>query len=1045
MRSALLRSSLVLLVVSVLQCGSQAGTAEFGDPDSLDVLQELHSDSQEDGVGPDFIQDLTEQEVKVTCEVGKPCDDLNPCTKDDFCKGGLCSGTKYSCEDEYECTRDACLGDGTCQNVLRPGYCLIDEACYEEGDANPELPCVECVTAASTSEWTADNTNTCEDGDPCTGPDMCLGGMCTGKPKVCPDDSNPCTKPVCISGTCTVEPTAGACVDEDPCTVDEECQEGACVPGSTLNCDDSNPCTDDLCVDGLGCRNLPNMAACDDGNPCTLNDTCGSSKCIPGKTLQVCDDLNPCTDDSCHPTLGCVAFPNNAPCDDGDPCLEGDFCVAGACQPGFTQITCVDGEGCTDDFCEPFVGCIFPANSLSCDDGNPCTLNDFCQQKLCVGGPGSLECDDDNECTKDYCLDGTGCVNEPIAAGICNDDNVCTEFDQCVAGSCEGLKVQCNDGNACTADACDPLAGCYSNVLNTPECRPNIVITWPPRGVTLNQDVVVVVTGTVSSAAAPITGFTINDGQVNVNPDGSFAFPMTAVQAMNLIRAQATDMLGGVGNAVQSFYYSPLFYPIDVANPQQSMVKDGLMIFLGPDVWDDNDTSDVDDIATILTLYLEKMDLNSMITNPVTTTSFLQCTYKINVSNITFGTPSIDLKPVSGGLSLGIVLPNFKANVVLDASGFLCPGASGTTGASSVSVASTVLVSVSSAGEVNVTLQSLTVSLNGFYLTLSGVTGTLLNWLIGLFSDSIADQLETALRDQLSAMIPGLLADVLQSLALNQSFDVPPFIGEGDPVTLQILTGLSSATFDVGGAELGLKATVVTPKTIAHTPHGSIGRANCLAGTPELYKMPRAGQLEIALHDDVLNQIPFGLYWGGLLNLDLGPETLGDLSTYGVTDLLVHLDALLPPVLTSCNPEGELRIQIGDMQVDATMNLFGCPITLTAFLSIELQADIVVVDGAAGKELSIAIGDLRVFEIQIVSLTGALVGAEEILINLIKDNLVGALVDGLGGGALGSFPIPAIDLSSIDPTLPAGSVIELALTQVMRLFGYTTLSGNVKE
>jgi hypothetical protein len=38
---------------------------------------------------------------------------------------------------------------------------------------------------------------------------------------------------------------------------------------------------------------------------------------------------------------------------------------------------------------------------------------------------------------------------------------VCNGAETCQAGSCTaGTPLNCNDGNACTTDSCDPLAGC---------------------------------------------------------------------------------------------------------------------------------------------------------------------------------------------------------------------------------------------------------------------------------------------------------------------------------------------------------------------------------------------------------------------------------------------------------------------------------------------------------------------------------------------------------------------------------------------------------
>ena len=43
----------------------------------------------------------------------------------------------------------------------------------------------------------------------------------------------------------------------------------------------------------------------------------------------------------------------------------------------------------------------------------------------------------------------------------CDDGDACTVEDQCSAGVCQGVPVDCDDGNEGTDDGCDPLNGCY--------------------------------------------------------------------------------------------------------------------------------------------------------------------------------------------------------------------------------------------------------------------------------------------------------------------------------------------------------------------------------------------------------------------------------------------------------------------------------------------------------------------------------------------------------------------------------------------------------
>lgn len=74
------------------------------------------------------------------------------------------------------------------------------------------------------------------------------------------------------------------------------------------------------------------------------------------------------------------------------------------------------------------------------------------------------DCDDGNACTIDTCDPVLGCVHTPID---CNDGIFCTE-DSCdpVTGCTHTPNdVACDDGNACTVDYCDPVLGCMHDLI----------------------------------------------------------------------------------------------------------------------------------------------------------------------------------------------------------------------------------------------------------------------------------------------------------------------------------------------------------------------------------------------------------------------------------------------------------------------------------------------------------------------------------------------------------------------------------------------------
>jgi len=110
-------------------------------------------------------------------------------------------------------------------------------------------------------------------------------------------------------------------------------------------------------------------------------------------------------------------------------------------------------------------------NVAACDDGNKCTTGDHCSGGKCVV-EGQLDCHDGNGCTKDWCDMLAGCQYSP-ASLPCDDSNKCTLGDMCKDGACvAGLPMDCDDGNPCTEDACESALGCVSS-FNAADCDDN--------------------------------------------------------------------------------------------------------------------------------------------------------------------------------------------------------------------------------------------------------------------------------------------------------------------------------------------------------------------------------------------------------------------------------------------------------------------------------------------------------------------------------------------------------------------------------------------
>ena len=440
-----------------------------------------------------------------------------------FC-GGTCGGSD-DCPWGFSCTGALNVeGVELMQCVAEAGICPCAAKSVTLGLTTPCAVANEFGTCSGKRVCTEDGLSNCDAPQPevetCDGGDNDCDGE-ADEPVLLDDeyvgvcsDGNACTKDICQGADgCTHEALdEGECVDGDACTVGDHCEAGICV-GSPVACDDDNPCTDDVC-DGLGgCNFTANTADCDDGDPCTVADQCKSNQCVGTPITCDCQNQGDCgaleDGDLCNGTLVCntdslpflcqvdqetvsqcpppegphafclqeVCDPSTggcgiAPahegfaCDDGDACTVGDHCVEGICEPGVAPL-CADNNPCTDDSCDADEGCQFTPNETPCSDADTCTANDACADGVCVGG-APLDCDDGNTCTDDTCDPMKGCVHL-LNQDPCDDGDSCTVDDNCSLGAClPGGPLDCDDDNQCTNDLCTKETGCLNTFMDAP-------------------------------------------------------------------------------------------------------------------------------------------------------------------------------------------------------------------------------------------------------------------------------------------------------------------------------------------------------------------------------------------------------------------------------------------------------------------------------------------------------------------------------------------------------------------------------------------------
>lgn len=459
------------------------------------------ADSDADGIGdaPDTCEGTAGGAAVngqgCSCAQIAPCGDGNACNGAETCTAGVCQpGSAPNCNDGDACTNDSCNPVLGCVNAAITGCstCTLNSQC-NDGSSCTTDSCTNGMCQYSPQP----NGTACGDGNACNGAEVCQSGVCSpGAAPTC-NDNNPCTTDSCnASSGCvyTTKANGASCSDGNACNGAESCQGGACTAGTPLTCNDNNPCTSDSCTGASGCvfSNKATGSSCSDGNQCNGGETCQDGSCRPGTPL-TCNDNNSCTTDTCNAATGCVYSPTegcsgcttSADCNDGNPCTA-DSCTGGTCvnttrADGTTcsdGLYCTVGETCVAGTCggggpncvayetpcknarcdEERRACVTEplANGTACGSADTCTAPSTCQYGSCVESAGS-PCDDGNPCTADACDPAGGCTHAPVTDGTsCADRNFCDGAETCQAGTCvEATAPQCDDGNSCTEDLCD--------------------------------------------------------------------------------------------------------------------------------------------------------------------------------------------------------------------------------------------------------------------------------------------------------------------------------------------------------------------------------------------------------------------------------------------------------------------------------------------------------------------------------------------------------------------------------------------------------------
>ena len=340
------------------------------------------------------------------------------------------------------------------------------------------------------------------------------------------------------------------------------------------------------------------------------------------------------------------------------------------------------------------------------------------------------------------------------------------------------------DGNSCTKDFC--LNGdCVNVPENGSACALELTVTSPLRAESLLGPGDVAVAGKVTSPAGSIASVMVNGVVASVDGNGEFNTLIPASVGVNILHAVATDEFNRVDSVAQSFVYSGAYYapgsPTNVPT-----IDAGSGFWLDNVVFDDNDTSDLDDMTTAAWVMMENFDINAVIPDPLfaegSQPGFGWCTWEVGVSQVAYKVSNLDLIPIQGGMSLQVVFSDFSAYVSAEADNF-CPNAKGYVFADQIVGDATLSVTVNASHQIEVKISTVEVNITGVEVVVEEGVTSLFNWVIDWFEDDLAvlmgDQLEAVITAQVAPLIDGMLSELADYQAV---FPVPSLVPGGAPL-----------------------------------------------------------------------------------------------------------------------------------------------------------------------------------------------------------------------------------------------------------------------
>ena len=601
-------------------------------------------------------------------------------------------------------------------------------------------------------------------------------------------------------------------------------------------------------------------------------------------------------------------------------------------------------------------------------------------------------------------------------------------------------------------------------------------ITNPDRCAIIEEgslhDYIITVEGKVCDSLNYVTGVTINQSDVSLQNEGdyyTFSTELEGKWGMNMIEGLAENDIGGKISLVQSYIRSPEYYPSSYNGGEATYISSAWSGRFGQEIIDDNDRSDMDDIASLITSFINDFNFDENIPEelannisesshdcwwpiPDQTNRSGSCIKKDGIVEV--GDVIINsLLSMPGRIDVDFNISSVKLPLQVDAYQdlFCVPPfetherVSGYIRMGNINVTSSFNVYNSDDG-IEVTMGESNIDLPDpvIYINVSGISWleNAISWTLSKLASVFTSTIEEIINSFLNEDIVEILYYTFDSFGIEQIMMIP------EPINLNLSIGsdLRSLNLSEGYMDIFLEALVspsVYVKDAEQLTYGSI-----IGEKAEVSYANDDVIYGLGVQDEFLNQVFWAVWAGGGFDVADGDiDFIKNLSSEtGLEANILSIETGLPPVMMAADNGSEIKISTGEILIRSMIypqlldqeDTGTSPVTISTWVSMILYGNIEIEEGTG--EFSFVQTNAPEIHVQIQDheLTDASIDLQETL---------GAFARGLFESYINTV-VREIDI----PSLSVGGLVDisdgtdwvLANGSINYVHGYHKITGDIE-